>query len=813
MALVLAANACLSAWPVRAQVPAPGAPAAAVQQQINGAGLRSMVMSRIASSGLTPDQVRQRLASLGYDPATLDPYLSADTGAVPEPTAGTLAAARSLGVVEVPAATPAAPAALPAATAEERAELLRVFGLNVFARTTTEFQPLTVGPVPPEYVVGPGDELVLILTGDVEQSYSLPVARDGFVVIPRVGQVWVNGATLGGLREQMYRRLGSVYSGIRRGPGATAHFELTLGRLRTNQVFVTGEVTQPGSYLVSPVASVLNALYVAGGPTASGSFRDVRIVRGGRVAQHVDLYDYMLRGNDLSAIRLEPGDVLFVPTQGPHVALRGQVRRPAIYEMAPGETLYQLLQNAGGVTAPAYVGRARISRVLPPEERREPGVDRTVLDVGLAEVLRDSTRAPVLRDGDDVTVFAVRDEVRNVVSVDGAVWHPGTFGFRPGMRAWDLIRVADGLTPSAYLAQAQIVRLDPRDSTLSIVTFALDTATGGAPASDPELTEYDALTVFDVTLRAGFDVSLTGEVYRDVRSPYQEGMTLRDLVVRAGGLRPSADLTLEVARFASQAERERGVTARVVQVRIDSTAIVSEEAARHYLGYPDSLRARVAGEGWGAFRIEPYDQVLVRRLAAFVTPRSVTVRGQVRHPGQYTLLSRTERLRDVLERAGGLTDYAYAEGFRFVRDGRPLNVELPRVLRDAGHRDNVVVAAGDSLIVPEYDPTVTVTGAVNSPTAVLYRPGAGLGYYVANAGGYASNADPGRTHVRYANGEGRVARSRFFLLPDYHPTPGPGSTVTVPALAREDRFDLRGFLTDMVQILGSVTTVVVLLTR
>ena len=402
------------AVPLAAQVPPPGTSAAQIQRQIGAQGLRRQLLSRIGSSGLTADQIRQRLAQLGYDPRTLDPYLNEGVENPPDPSESVLTAVRSLGILQVPeqalqqpgepaATTPAVtPPALPQPSEEEREEGLRVFGLEVFSRSTTQFQPVTTGPVPDDYVLGPGDELVLFLTGDVELSYTLPVTREGFIVIPQVGQVWVNGISLDQLRDQMYTHLGRAYSGVRRDHDATTQFQLTLGRLRTNQVFVTGEVAQPGSYLVSPVASILNALYLAGGPTASGSFRDVRIVRGGRTARSIDLYDYLLRGNNLDAIRLQPGDVLFVPVHSDHVSIRGEVTREAIYEMKPGETLYDLIEHAGGVTTPAHLRRARVTRILPPGERLIPGVDRVVIDADLADILDNGDNAPELEAGDDV---------------------------------------------------------------------------------------------------------------------------------------------------------------------------------------------------------------------------------------------------------------------------------------------------------------------------------------------------------------------------------------------------------------------------
>lgn len=807
----------LGVGPAHAQVPPPGTPASVVQQRIDAAGLRDLLRSRISSSGLTADQIRQRLASMGYDPATLDPYLGdADVAELPEPSAAVLEVVRSLGVMPAGTAAggpelgePLAAPSLPPMTAEEREAELRVFGLEVFARTTTEFQPVAAGPVPGSYIIGPGDELVLIVTGDVEKSYVLPVARDGFVVIPEVGQVWVNGLTLDQLRDQLYTHLGRAYSGVRRGPEATTHFEVTLGRLRTNQVFVTGEVVRPGSYLVSPVASVLNALYLAGGPTPNGSFRDVRVMRSGRMAERVDLYEYLLRGDNLEGVQLQPGDVIFVPPHHGHVAVRGEVNREAIYELVGEESLAEAIVYAGGLTSPAAVRRARITRILPPDQRNEPGVDRVVMDVPLGEIVTGAARTE-LEPGDNVDVFPVRSEVRNTVSIEGAVWHEGSFAFRQGMTAWDLIGRADGVQPEAYLDRAHIVRLDPEEGTLSVLPFSLATQADGTPVEDPELREFDAIEVFSVRDFADdFSVAIAGEVRNPGEYAFREDMTLQDLIVQAGGLRPTAELRIEVARLADPDARQAGDIARIFEVEVDSTYLLTDWANRYYFGQ----RGRTtAGDTAATTVLRPYDHVYVRRIPDFELPRIVTIMGEVRFPGQYTLRSKSERLTSVLERAGGLTEAAYASGFRLYREGRLVNVDLGAALSNPSHPDNLTLMPGDSMRVPEYNPVVVVEGQVHTPSAVLYREGAGLEYYIEHAGGYTRDADRARVHVQYANGDVAVRALRFVLFRT-SPRPRPGSVVRVPLRPAEDRTDKAALIADLAQIGATLTTVLILLAR
>ncbi len=796
------------------QPPPPGTPPEQVRQQIDALGLRSQLLERIRTSGMTPDQIRRELARRGYDPTLLDPYLDTTVETPPEPDAAVLSAVGALGVLQPPpldslAMDTAAARELPDSTAIERERNLRVFGLEVFRRGTTRFQPVTTGPVPPGYVIGPGDELVLILTGDVEQSYTLPVTREGFVVIPQVGQVWVNGLTLEELRGQLYTHLGRAYSGIGRGPEATTHFQVTLGQLRPNQVFVSGQVVQPGAYLVSSVASTLNALYHAGGPLPSGSFRDVRVVRAGELARRVDLYEYLVGGHNLADVRLDPGDVIFVPPHHAQVSIDGEVVRPAIYELLPDETLLDLVAFAGGLNAPAHLRRARITRILPPADRTEPGVDRTVIDVNLAEIVENPALAPGLAAGDAVQIFPVRAEVRNTVTIQGGVWHEGTFRYREGMRAWDLIDLADGLQDDAYTTRAQIIRVDPSDSTLSILPLSLERNTAGQPVENPPLREFDTIRVFSESdFTTAFPVSISGEVRDPVQDTFYEGMTLRDLILKGGGLRPTADLTVEVARLARPDRSDRDQISEVIRVRVDSSYFVSDQDRRLYLG------GDVPGDGAAAeFELMPYDRVLVRPLPELEFQRSVKIRGEIRYPGTYALERRNERLVSVVQRAGGLTTTAYPGGFRLFRNGTLVNVDLAGAMDDPTGSQNLVLLPGDSMVVPEYNPVVLVRGAINAPDSVqvLYVEGAGLEYYIQQAGGYSRFADTDNVHIRYQNGEG--ATIDRVLLFKRKPSPLPGSVVTVPALREEDRINLPALLADLAQVAGSITAILLVVSR
>ncbi|HUF74658.1 MAG TPA: SLBB domain-containing protein, partial [Longimicrobiales bacterium] len=580
---------------------------------------------------------------------------------------------------------------------------------------TSQFQPLLSGPAPDNYRLGPGDQLVLVLTGEVELARQLQVTREGFVVIPDVGEVSVANLTLGELRTLLQTRLARSYSGIERG---TTGFNITVSRLRTNQVYVIGEVVQPGAYQLSGVATVLNALYAAGGPTAQGSMRTIQVRSRTGGADTLDLYPYLLAGDGSRDVMLEQGDVVFVPLKGRRVHMTGAVVRPALYELSPNDDLIDVLSAAGGFAPEALRRRLTIYRVLRPAERG------------------------------------------------------------PG------------------LANRQAVDLELRP--------AADTAMvgyhGGVVIPPVGLQDGDSIVVSSVpTLDRGYYVTSVGQVMAPGRFPWTEGMTLRDLMELSRGPTVSADLReAEVARMA--AGRQNGEIAERLRVPLDSSYLSQRDVEGRFRGV-----SGVAFPPPGAspeFELEPFDQVTVLQQPNWEMPRTVIVSGEVLVPGPYSLLTTSDRVADLVDRAGGVLPTGYVAGARLVRTldelGR-VDLDLAAALADPDGSENLILQPGDSLVVPEYSATVRVTGAVNSPVTVRYVPGEDLDYYIANAGGFRADADEGRTSVRYANGSART-RSKFLFFSSW-PSPGPGSEVFVPA-------EIPGTGTEWYTILGPVVSAV-----
>src|SRR5256884_940458 len=522
-----------------------------------------MIRQRIGQSGMTPDQIRARLQTSGYPPNLLDAYLGAQTPGQPPPVPGIqeLAAIQSLGRPGVASAGEILPCAagLVRAVAGGRSG---VFGVAVFQRTPPQFLPLLAGPVPADYKLGPGDQLVLILTGDVELAYTLQVTREGFILIPQVGQLFVSNLTLDQLRDVLYKRLGRVYSGVRRTPGATTRFDISVANVRANQAYVVGEVAQPGAYQISSLGTVLTALYAAGGVTERANLRTVEVRRLGKSIATLDLYDYLLRGDTRNDIRLETGDVVFVAVHGTRVQVTGAVRRPATYELKARETLADLIGAAGGFRPEAARERIKVVRGVPPAQRGTQATARVAVDVPLAAGLPPGFR---LEDGDVVQVDALADATDEyVVAVTGMVQQAGRYPWRPGMTVRDLMLLARGPRIGADLREVEIARLPgdrSRGQLATTVRFPLDSSylidrdsagrfvgppglafPASGTASEVLLEPYDNVLILkQPEFELQRTVTIVGEAdYPGTYALKTKGDRLAGLIQRAGGVKPQA---------------------------------------------------------------------------------------------------------------------------------------------------------------------------------------------------------------------------------------------------------------------------------
>ncbi len=672
---------------------------------------------------------------------------------------------------------------------------LVIFGADFFSLDASTFTPPSFGPVGSDYMLGVGDQVIVNAWGGVDFKIERVVDRDGAILLPRSGKVACAGRTLEQVQESVRAHLAESHASIRdegRGTGTTV--EVTLGHLRPIKVFVVGAVAHPGAVELNSASRILTALASAGGPLPSGSLRSVRLVRGADVVGEFDLYEYLLGGSRAGDLTLREGDTVFVPDVGRRVRLAGAIRRPAYYEMRAGETLSDLLGFAGGFSADAAADVVHVERIVPFEQRRPGEPDLEVLDVAYdAGRMAPTAGGRVeMRDGDRIEIGRTGSRLLNFVRIEGAVKRPGRYEFRAGMTAGHLVELAGGVWPDALTDRAVIDRTDLEDH-LSTVTFTLADELSGA-AAPVVLAERDVLHVFsrwDAQERP--QVHISGEVYEPHQEDWREGMTLRDLILKAGGLKQSADLVrVEVARLRKDALHSRDLGSRPNQ----TVDILELQLDEDFLSGPELLT------------LEAWDRVFIRRLPWWDLQQTVSVRGEVFYPGQFSLERRDEKLSSVIARAGGLKPDAYLVGARVVRAQNGVGniaIDLAAALADPDGPHDIILQQGDEILIPDRMYTVKVRGEVGFPTSLVFADGKNINWYVDHAGGYLEKADKGKSRVIYPNGMSFPNKRGTKVVA--------GSTIIVPVKAPPEGAGKLGTLKEISAIFASLATVWLVIDR
>jgi protein involved in polysaccharide export with SLBB domain len=565
---------------------------------------------------------------------------------------------------------------------------LRQFGYELFGQVPTTFAPVIDVPVGPDYVVGPGDTLNVILWGSVQEAYQAEVDRNGAIAIPRLGVVQVWGMTLERLQTFLQRRFSEFYTDFQ--------MAVTLGKLRTIRVFVVGEVQQPGSYTVSSLSTMISALFVSGGPSKNGSLRQIRLMRNGKEVATLDLYDFLLQGDKSQDRALQSGDTIFVPVIGAVAGVAGNVKRPAIYEIAPGMTLRRLLELAGGVAPSGYLQRVHVERFVANE--RKSVVD---LDLSSAPSPAAGVWHTPIQDGDVVRVLPIATRLENVVQLEGHVLRPGRYELKPGMRLLDLLPSYDALLSEPYVEYAEIIRHVPPDLRRTVVSFNLQALLAGEAAHNLDLQPQDTVRVFarDDFVDARL-ARISGLVHRPGLYPLTDGMRVRDLVLRAENVHKLAYLdSAELTRQAVGSTKDLTIRVEInlakalagdpehnlllqdfdhLLVRQVPGVILQDDTARTETGrvtaiVPSAPGEQVAGRPavpqtipvFPLQRGDPAAAAVLQRAGILQEP-AVELRGELRFPGLYPIQP-GERLSSVLRRAGGFTTEAYLRGAVLTR--------------------------------------------------------------------------------------------------------------------------------------------------
>ena len=619
----------------------------------------------------------------------------------------------------------------------------KVFGHDIFNNKLLSFEPNMNIATPQDYVLGPGDQLVIDVYGASQKSYQLTVSPEGTVTVPDYGPITVSGMTVAAANSRIRASLGSRYS--------SSSLKVSVGQTRTILVNVMGEVVQPGTYHLSAFASVFHALYAAGGINDLGTLRNVRVLRGGNLVTIVDIYEYILNGRLAGNIRLKDGDVIQVGPYDCLVNVMGNVKRPMYYEMRANESVSTLLKYAGGFSGDAYRKSVRLIR-------------KSGERFGVFNIDEFEQASFKVADGDAVQVDAMLDRFENMVEISGAVFRPGQY--RLGEQVTTvrgLIEQADGLTEDAFTAHAVLHRMRA-DRSLEIIPVDVAGIMGGTVADIPLANEDVLFIPTQSELISNRYVQINGEVLSPGRFQWAANMTIEDLVMKAGGLTDAAS----VAKVT--------VSRRLVDPK--ATEATSDLAKT----YSFSLKDGFVIDGTPGFTLEPYDIVQVFRSPGFHTPRTITVEGEVNFAGSYTLEKKNQRLSDLVKMAGGITEDAYVEGARLERrmnetelamqtvrmsqesddsvavekvqqsDVYRVGIRLEEALKNPGGDADVVLREGDRLIIPEYEGTVKISGDVMYPNTVAYTDGKDYRWYVRQSGGFGDRAKKRKAYVIYPNG-------------------------------------------------------------
>ena len=693
-------------------------------------------------------------------------------------------------------------------------DALRPFGYDLFTDAPSTFVPATDIPVPPDYVVGPGDQLRVQLFGTTNRTLTLTVGRSGQVSFPEIGPIAVAGQKFSSVKQNVESHVSRQMIGVR------ANVE--MGETRSIRIFLLGEVEMPGSYTVSGLSTVTNALFSGGGITRLGSLRNIQLKRNGQLVRTLDLYDLLLKGDTSDDARLLPGDVVFIPPVGPTASINGEILRPAIYELRPNTTVGDLVALSGGLTPKGDRRQVRLEQLNARGERVVSNLDLTA----------DAARAAPLANGDFVRVLQIRNTLEGAVSVQGHVYNVQPFAFRAGLRLSDVLRFED-LKPRAdthYILIRRELHPDRR-----ILALSADLAAAlAAPGSEEDLLlqPRDQLTVFDIDSNRDRQVSallaelraqatyqtplqaviVGGRVRAPGQYPLEPDMHISDLI-RAGG-------SLEDAAYGGQAELSRY---EVVNGEYRQTDLIEID-----------LAAVLRGDATADIALKPYDALNIKEVPQWRELEVVSVEGEVRFPGLYPI-QRGETLRQVLQRAGGLSDLAFSQGAIFTREelrkreqqqldrlaerlrrdlavlalqgaqttagvniqtvsvgegllvalqgskavGR-LVIDLNQVLSNPpGGEQDIVLKNGDRLLVPKQSQEVTVIGEVQNATAHRFNSDLSRDEYVEMSGGYTNQADEDRVYVVRANGS-VVAQSGGAWFRQSSADIQPGDTVVVP---------------------------------
>lgn len=661
----------------------------------------------------------------------------------------------------------------------------RIYGQNLFSAKNLTFAPNMNMPTPANYVLGPGDEVIIDVWGNSELNLRYTITPDGYITVPGLGRIILNGLNVQQAESKIRTQFSTIYSDLD-SPTPGTFLAISVGNVRTIKVNVMGEVTIPGTYTLSSFASAFHALYVSGGPSKIGSLRNIRIFRAGRNVATVDLYEYLMKGNSIDDISLRDGDIVMVEPYSTLAQITGEIRRPMWYEMHQDETLQDLLAFAGGFSGYAY--RANVS------VQRKGNNEMEVFTVNQPEYV-----AFMLQDGDQIRVDSISEKYSNMVEITGAIERPGKYAIGDRIKTVrDLVDIALGPTGDAYLQRVLLYR-EQEDLRQTMESFNLSALLNNRIPDIP-LRKNDRLHIPSIfSLEDSVTVYVDGSVRAPGDYPFALNMRIEDAILQAGG-------------FTEEASTARIDVYRRIKNPSSTTTPPTMSEVYTFTIQEDEI---IASDP--SFVLEPFDEIVVRRSPGYEPQSNVSIEGEILFGGRYAKKTRNERLSELVQRAGGLTEYAYPKGARLLRKLTPdemertrraimtrvrmekdstvidsldlsvqyVGIDLEKALKNPGGADDIILREGDILTIPQFSNTVSISGGVMYPNTVTYQRNMKLGGYIQQAGGYSRLAMKSKPFVIYANG--KVATGRWARIE-------PGCEIVVPEKPDREPMSLQGIL-------------------
>ncbi|TLX73977.1 sugar transporter [Labilibacter sediminis] len=650
----------------------------------------------------------------------------------------------------------------------------RIFGFSFFNNKSLSFEPGVNSAISSSYVLGSGDELVVDIWGASQQSYQLIIDRNGNINIPNIGVISVGGLSVEKASTKIRAKLILIYRDLAADVPRT-FASINVGQIKSIRVNVIGEVFAPGTYTLSGAATAFNALYLAGGPNKKGSFREIKVIRGGNVVSVLDVYDYLIDGNSKMNTPLSDGDVILVSPYLQKIILEGQLKRTGVFEAKKEETVSDLIRYAGGFTDIAYSHRLELYR-------------KTSRDMVFRDVLENEFDATVVQNGDSIFIGKIINRFQNRVAINGAVYRPGNYELADSLMLSELIAHADGLREDAYVYRGIVTRVK-EDFTLQSIAFDVSKVIKGD--EDLVLMRDDEVTISSIHDMQEFR---TIQIYGEVQNPgvynYKEGMTLENIIFESGGfLEAASDAFIEVARRLSK-EEELESTQKIAHVFQKKVPRNLELSAKD-----------------GSFELKAFDKVFIRKLPGYSKQSVVKITGEVSYAGEYALTSKNERISDIIKRTGGLTADAYAEGAILTRKIKVSNklkrlrkelmardstleftelefevvgINLANAINNPGGKDDIYLMDGDELNIPRAFQTVKISGEVLNPISSYYAKGKKVRDYISEGGGFSLMAKKSKVYVVYPNGAAANTKKRLLFFRDY-PKLSPGAEIVVPS--------------------------------